>query len=738
MRKGCLASALLLCAALVSGAAAAEDGWPDLSSPPKATGGGEKDAAVIVGVEHYFKVERIPGARQNAQDWHAYLTETLEIPSENVALLRDEEATLELMRQTAAEKAQAVRPGGTLWFVFIGHGAPAQDGKDGVLVGVDAQQRADSLFSRSLSRDELLGILSKGKQAKTVVLIDACFSGRSASGKALIQGLQPLVILARNAGASDARTILMTAAKADQFAGPLPRSSQSRPAFSYLALGALRGWAADAKGKVSASGLVDYVTKALMLAKDRTQTPELAAGAGDAVLAVGRESAPNLARIDREGAKTGIDFQVSSLPSVPRAEAPKEMSAKLSGIDLGSIDVEALGRYDEAFKFDKGESSPEAKAAKWRALAKAAPAYAAVAQKRAEEWELYLAEQKGAAEAQQKLIGARDADWAKLSRLLAYDVVPKKDKSRWCLQFAEAYADSPGMAPETAKALTPYVAQGPVRAKLESLTAGPPKPAPADAGIRWVAIPGGRLNMGTGKDNEAPAHRVRVKGFQMAKTEVTVAQYRACVDAGACTAPEAGRNCNWGGRGKAAKLVNFVAKKIKRGKEPAPEQAAGGKEDHPVNCVDRNQAKTFSEWVGGRLPTEAEWEYAARSAGKDWKYAWGNEAATCERAVISDRGDGCGKDSTWPVCSKAKGNTEQGLCDMSGSVWEWVQDRYHDSYQGAPADGSAWESSAGGDGVIRGGSWSQDASRARAAQRNDYDAGRRHDGVGFRPVRAGQ
>jgi formylglycine-generating enzyme required for sulfatase activity len=226
----------------------------------------------------------------------------------------------------------------------------------------------------------------------------------------------------------------------------------------------------------------------------------------------------------------------------------------------------------------------------------------------------------------------------------------------------------------------------------------------------WCLIPGGSSNMGSndGDDDEKPVHRVTVRTFEMTKTQVTVEQYKACVDAGACTAPDTGDYCNWG-------------------------QSDRGK--HPINCVDWHQAQAYAKWAGGRLPTEAEWEYAARSGGRDWKYPWGNENATCERAVMYDGDLGCGRESTWPVCSKPRGNTTHGLCDMAGNVWEWVQDWYHDSYKGAPTDGSAWEKPTGSSRVDRGGSWGNGAGSVRAAIRNHASPGYRHDTLGFRLAR---
>ena len=156
-----------------------------------------------------------------------------------------------------------------------------------------------------------------------------------------------------------------------------------------------------------------------------------------------------------------------------------------------------------------------------------------------------------------------------------------------------------------------------------------------------------------------------------------------------------------------------------------------------MNCVDWKQARAYAKWAGGRLPSEAEWEYAARSQGKSWKYPWGNAKATCARAVISDGGDGCGKNLTWPVCSKQKGNTSQGLCDMAGNVREWVEDWYHSSYKGAPTDGRAWTSPTGVYRVPRGGCWGCYASGCRAALRTTgYDPVFTYYYVGFRIARS--
>ena len=235
--------------------------------------------------------------------------------------------------------------------------------------------------------------------------------------------------------------------------------------------------------------------------------------------------------------------------------------------------------------------------------------------------------------------------------------------------------------------------------------------------IEWVRIPGGTFMMGSdhGESHEKPRRRVQISTFWLARSEVTVEQYKVCVDAGVCSTPKTGSSYNWG---------------------------KSGRSRHPVNGVDWNQARKFSQWVAGDLPSEAEWEYAARSGEREFKYPWGNEQASCDYAVMDENGGpGCGQKRTWEVCSKSRGNSAQGVCDLSGNVWEWTLDQYKRSYQGAPTNGSpvcstptcsqadAWR-------VFRGGGWLWDIWDPRAALRHGQSPDAPGVILGFRPRRA--
>ncbi len=234
------------------------------------------DVALIVGIEKYAFVEKVPGAKQNALDWNDYLKSR----GATTYLLLDNGATDESILDTARKVAADAQAGARVWFVFIGHGAPmppklGADGKltegESGLVAVDAQQDAKSLQNRSVPLSQVLAELTKGQQRETLAIVDACFSGKTAGG-ALAPGLQPLIALR---SVPRARVVQMTAGKSDEFAGPMP--GYGRPAFTYLMLGALKGWAdRNTDGVVTSREAVDYAQTTLRrVLTDRNQTPEL-------------------------------------------------------------------------------------------------------------------------------------------------------------------------------------------------------------------------------------------------------------------------------------------------------------------------------------------------------------------------------------------------------------------------------------------------------------------------------
>jgi len=178
---------------------------------------------------------------------------------------------------------------------------------------------------------------------------------------------------------------------------------------------------------------------------------------------------------------------------------------------------------------------------------------------------------------------------------------------------------------------------------LEAVNKGYVEPVNPATPIKWVPMNGGQFFIGGDIQSRAPRHEISIKAFYIAKTDVTVEQYAECVAKGVCSKPGTGGLCNWGVKGR---------------------------KFHPVNCVTWYQANQYAGFKGARLPTEAEWEYAARS-GRNHTYPWGEETPDHNRAVIS--GDYV-EWGTMPVCSKRAGNTAQGLCDMAGNVFQWLQD----------------------------------------------------------------
>ncbi len=263
--------ALSLVAALTLALFGAEPLWPDLSALPAATGGGEKDAALVVAVEDYAYLPDVVGAGELGVAWYLYLGKVRKVPM--VMLLKDGEATPNKIRNALDAVGQRVKPGGRAWVVFIGHGAPSEDGKDGALVTVTAQPDQVDFFPHTVTQSEVLQRLGKAAEGvlEPVLVVDACFSGTDVSGKTLVKGAQ-FAVSQEIAEAKEAT--VLTAGRARDIAGQLPGAE--RPAFSYLLLGALRGWGdADGDGVVTSQEAVQYAQDAiLMLDSGRQQKPQ--------------------------------------------------------------------------------------------------------------------------------------------------------------------------------------------------------------------------------------------------------------------------------------------------------------------------------------------------------------------------------------------------------------------------------------------------------------------------------
>ena len=265
--------------------------------------------------------------------------------------------------------------------------------------------------------------------------------------------------------------------------------------------------------------------------------------------------------------------------------------------------------------------------------------------------------------------------------------------SSGCLK-PDAVSESTEPTPSQQSEVEPEASQTPLLSSNQ-------KTSTNSIGMEFVLIPAGEFKMGSpsGEDgrynNEGPLHTVNIeKTYYLGKYEVTQKQWREVM----------GTN---------------------------PSHFTG--DNLPVEKVSWNDAQKFIKKLNQkegtdkyRLPSDAEWEYAAR-AGTTTRYSFGDSESNLSEYAWYDDNSG---DKTHTVGQKKPNSW--GLYDMHGNVYEWVQDDWHGNYYGAPSDGSAWESGGYSTRVYRGGSWRFLARHCRSAVR-DYDfPGTRHHYLGFR------
>jgi formylglycine-generating enzyme required for sulfatase activity len=235
--------------------------------------------------------------------------------------------------------------------------------------------------------------------------------------------------------------------------------------------------------------------------------------------------------------------------------------------------------------------------------------------------------------------------------------------------------------------------------------------------LDMVLIPGGTFMMGSpdgetgADDDEKPQHEVTVPQFFMGRYPITQAQWR--------------------------EVAGYP--QVDRQLTPDPSHFKGN--NRPVESIDWDDATEFCQRLSQRtgrqyrLPSEAEWEYACRG-GTQTPFSFGNyistELANYDGSEYGESPECESKGETTDVGSYPPNNF--GLCDMHGNVWEWCEDDWHESYEGAPTDGGAWleENRTETKRLLRGGSWYFVPGICRSAFRDRYSRAGRYYGIGFR------
>jgi serine/threonine-protein kinase len=302
----------------------------------------------------------------------------------------------------------------------------------------------------------------------------------------------------------------------------------------------------------------------------------------------------------------------------------------------------------------------------------------------------------------------------------------------WVLGIIVLVGGGIGLALPTGTLSPPPVTSAFTATPTQSMNATPlPSPTEEGLGDTWtrladgmvmVYVPAGEFEMGgtEGKNDEQPMHTVALDGFWIDRTEVTNAQYERCVADGDCSLP------GW--------AVSHTRDLYYGNNTYA---------DYPVIYVRWTQAMNYCAWAGARLPTEAEWEYAARGT-QEFIYPWGDEFdgtrlnycdANCE-FDWADKTVDDGYADTAPVGSYPGGASWCGTLDLAGNVWEWTADWYGDYHVGVQTNplGQA----TGDHKVLRGASWGDNSSGVYCAVRLKHGTVYGSDHVGFRCARSSE
>ena len=677
-----------------------------------------KGVAVIVGNKDYRHrdIPAVSFAHRDADAFRRYVVDVLGFEPKNIIDLRD--ATRAQFLHTFGRRKDEVSD---LWakllpdrewdvvVFYSGHGVPGLTDGKGYLLPVDVPPGAAQEEGYPLEQlYEKLGSLSNARSVQ--VYLESCFSGASDGGP-LVRSASPVVVRPALPKGLAGKVTAVSASGADQIASWDVKARHGL--FTHHLLDALYGKGdADGDNRVTAKEveayLDGYMTRAAWLQHRRKQNANVLGAAGMVLASAppgGFPERPSLGDGKKDETKTEEVAKVAK-PAV----AEKEVVLDREKRKLVQRGLASLGLYKGFIDGDFGPKTQES-IRSWQ-KEKDYDATGRLTEKQAETLVAQGGEalhEKAERERKERVVREK-AEAERLAREARER--EKAERERALLMPGRAFRDCPE-CPE------------------------------------MVVVPAGSFLMGSPHDeekrqkNEGPRHRVTIaKPFAVGKYEVTRREFGAFVRVSGhvirdgCWVYDSGER-NW--KRDAARTW----------RSPGYEQT----DLDPVVCVNWDDVKAYVAWLSNktgkeyRLPSEAEWEYAARGGTRRSRY-WGDDAsAQCTHA---NGADGTLKahysDWPWVVASCRDGFVHTapagsfsangfGLHDVLGNVWEWVEDCWNERYVGAPSDGSPWTDGNCSKHVLRGGSWYNFPGNLRSANRYWFWSGSRYFIFGFRVAR---
>jgi formylglycine-generating enzyme required for sulfatase activity len=689
---------VLLLLALVSPTWAAD--LPSIDTPLKTGLSAKADAAVVIGVEHYGYLPSVPYAERDAQAMYDFLLYTRGVRSSRITLLKGANSRKKI-RDAVAEAGEGVGPGGTMWVYFAGHGTASPSTKERLLLPENTPADADGYEESGVKVSELQRLAGAGG-GEVILITDACFTGAGRDGSTLVAGGRSFVPGVATAVGGAAQ---WDAAQPNQVAGPL--DAVQHGAFTYFAIGAMRGWA-DGQLSGSRDEVVTteeanaYVDEALRSVGIRDQRPSLVgASSYERTLASGPklERAPVLAALVAPRGRESTDGAVAMSP---------QSGGTTFGVGSGLSASEKLAaqRCDDASRITADEAHAKKLARAVSAVqASATTAWQALEPELTSCVELRATADRAACAAQADGF-AKKGKTAVATLSTHTEVVPSDCGPRERTYEAETVRVTVAEV-AWAEALAAKLRQAPAAAASAAVTAtgsssysasGRDWMSPSFGLMKW--IPAGSFTMGSaegvGEEDEYPAHKVTLTGgFWLMEHEVTQGEWASVMGSNPSHFSKCGSTC-------------------------------------PVEMVSWEDAQAFiwkvssRDGVSYRLPTEAEWEYGARG-GQSYEYAGSNQLGD-----VAWYGGNSGN-TPHPVCGKSRNG--YGLCDMSGNVMEVVADRYGTFPSGAVTNPGGV--SAGSYRVYRGGNYYYSPGTARVAARYGGPPDWRGNVLGLRLARTG-